>query len=239
MKRLEFIHTTLMLMGLSRVKYQNSFGMDPYLLIGKGSPELVGKNYALLPEASEAFEAMASEAKKEGILVKIVSSYRSFERQKSIWNSKFSNFKAQGMSDSKAIEKIIEYSTLPGTSRHHWGTDIDLIDTSQPAEGDVLVPQKFHQDGPYVQLRKWMDKHAESFGFYLPYTDDSSRTGFEYEPWHYSFAPLSKPMLKDYLELNHAQWILSEDLEGGEVVGKEFLESYLETHVKGINPTLL
>ena len=57
-----------------------------------------------------------------------------------------------------AIEKIIEYSTLPGTSRHHWGTDIDLVLGDIEVEGDLLLEEHFHQGGPYEKLRLWMEK---------------------------------------------------------------------------------
>ncbi len=239
MNRIEFINTALVLLGLSRFQSNKNMNNDPNLLIGKGNPKLVGENYALLPEADEAFREMSAAAQKQGIKIKIVSSYRSFERQKSIWNSKFSKFKSQGMTNEKAIAKIIEYSTLPGTSRHHWGTEIDIIDAGPPAEGDVLVSQKFHDQGPYDALRAWMETYAHDYCFFLPYTQDKKRTGFKYEPWHYSFATLSKPMLKDYLELDHVKLILSDDLKGSDLLGYEFLKNYIRSHVMGIDPSLL
>jgi hypothetical protein len=239
MNRLEFINTGLALVGLSHYQSDISMNIDPYLLIGKGSPKLVGKNHVLLPKVDESFRKMYTAAQKQGIIIKVVSSYRSFDRQKSIWNRKFTNFKSQGMTDEKAIAKIIEYSTLPGTSRHHWGTEIDIIDAGPPEEGDVLLPHKFHDQGPYNTLREWMESHAQDYGFFLPYTQDENRTGFKYEPWHYSYAPLSRPMLKSYLELDLSKWILSEDLKGSDLLGGVFLEHYVQSHVKGIDPSLL
>jgi LAS superfamily LD-carboxypeptidase LdcB len=85
----------------------------------------------LLPEAGKAFEEMQKEARKAGIELEIVSAYRSYERQQRIWNRKYTSNAKQGLSPEKNIQKIIEYSTLPGTSRHHWGTDVDLIDGSK------------------------------------------------------------------------------------------------------------
>lgn len=239
MNRLEFINTGLAIMGLSQLQPDKIMNTDPLLLIGKGSPNLVGKNYALLPEADKAFQAMSAGAQKQGITIKVVSSYRSFERQKSIWNRKFLRFKSQGIQDGAAIRKIIEYSTLPGTSRHHWGTDIDIIDAGPPQEGDVLLTQKFHDNGPYNTLREWMETHAQDYGFLLPYTRDENRSGFKYEPWHYSYAPKSIPMLKHYLELDHRELIFSADLKGGDDLDQEFLESYIKSHVMGIDPSLL
>ena len=238
MDRLEFINTGLALLGLTSVPPYKNMYFDPYLLIGKGNPKLVGKNHALLIEANIALQKMTAGAKKEGISIKVVSSYRSFESQKSIWNRKFSKFKSEGINDAQAIVKIIEYSTLPGTSRHHWGTEIDIIDAIPQQEGDVLLPHKFHDNGPYNGLRKWMDTNANNYGFFLPYTQDLNRSGFKYEPWHYSFAPLSKPMLKKYMELDHAAMIVSKDLKGGDLLNQEFLENYIQSHVMGVDPSL-
>ena len=239
MNRLEFINAGLAIMGLSQLQPDKIMNTDPHLLIGKGSPNLVGKNYALLPEADKAFRAMFAAAQKQDISIKVVSSYRSFERQKSIWNRKFSRFKSQGMQDGATIRKIIEYSTLPGTSRHHWGTDIDIIDAISPQEGDVLLTQKFHDNGPFNTLREWMETHAQNYGFLLPYSRDENRSGFNYEPWHYSYAPKSIPMLKQYLELDHRELIFSVDLMGVDNLDQKFLESYIKSHVMGIDSSLL
>ena len=102
------------------------------------------------------------------IKIIIVSSYRSFERQKQIWNKHFSNYKKQEVSDEQAALKIIQYSTIPGTSRHHWGTEIDIIDAKPKMEGDVLLTHKFHDQGPYNELRLWMESNANQYGFYCP-----------------------------------------------------------------------
>lgn len=239
MDRFEFINTAIAITGLGFIQPYKSMNIDPHLLIGKGNPKLVGKNHALLPQADKSFQEMHTAAQKDGISIKVVSSYRSYEKQKSIWNRKFSNFKDQGITDEEAISKIIEYSTLPGTSRHHWGTEVDIIDASPLENGDVLIPEKFHGQGPYNMLREWMEENAQNYGFLLPYTQDEKRTGFKYEPWHYSYAPLSQPMLKDYLELDHAQWILSEDLKGSRLLGAAFLEDYIKSHVMGVAASLL
>ena len=103
---------------------------------------------------------------------------------------------------NQVISKIIEYSTIPGTSRHHWGTDLDIIDANSTYKGDVLVPSKFHGTGPFCKLKEWMDNNAANFGFKLVYTDTPTREGFKYEPWHYSFAEISKPMLSEYRNID-------------------------------------
>ena len=71
---------------------------------------------------------MKQAAAEDGIQIKIVSSSRSFERQLAIWNAKYIQNEENGLDPIENIRKIIEYSTIPGTSRHHWGTELDLID---------------------------------------------------------------------------------------------------------------
>ena len=66
----------------------------------------------------------------------------------------------------------------------------------------MLVSKNFHGSGPFNKLRKWMESSAEKFGFLKPYNQDPERKGFNYEPWHYSYAEKSIPMLNAYLELD-------------------------------------
>ena len=84
-----------------------------------------------------------------------------------------------------------------------------------------------------------METNSKDYGFHLPYNRDKHRTGFKYEPWHYSYAPKSIPMLNQYLNIDHEKLILSSDLNGAEIIDHEFLESYIKTHVIGIEPSLL
>ena len=83
-----------------------------------------------------------------------------------------------------------------------------------------------------------MEKNANRFGFYLPYTDNPKRKGFNYEPWHYSFAPLSIPMLQEYLKLDLINLLVPKDLNGENSIDEKFLESYIDENVLGINPKL-
>jgi LAS superfamily LD-carboxypeptidase LdcB len=208
-------------------------------LIGKGSPVFFGEGYSLNEEAYKAFLEMKDAALKDGINIKVVSSYRNFEKQKSIWETKYKRFTSQGLSPQDAINKIIEYSTIPGTSRHHWGTDIDIIDENGKYSGDVLVPSKFHGNGPFCKLKDWLDLNANKYGFYLVYTNNSNRKGFKYEPWHYSYASVSIPMLKAYKKLNIKNILLEENLLGSEYFTDEFIDKYLKENVLDINAELI
>ncbi len=208
-------------------------------LMGKEDIELFGKDINLRKEAYEAFVDMKEAASKEGIDIAVVSSFRSFERQEAIFEGKFERFTEDGMEPLEAIDKIIEYSTIPGTSRHHWGTDVDLIDGSVKAEGDVLVPEKFEEGGPYEKFKKWMDEHSEEYGFYLVYTNVPKRRGFKYEPWHYSYAPLSVPMLSTFRKKNILQLLQREAFLGSEHFTTGFVKTYITDNILDINPDLL
>lgn len=204
---------------------------------------LVGKvNYksnGLPAPVQKAFDAMRLEANKAGIDLRVVSGYRSYDRQQAIWNRKFNKYQKQGLSTEQIFDKIVEYSTVPGTSRHHWGTDLDIIDASATYSGDVLVPSKFHGNGPFCKMKEWMDQHAADFGFELVYTSNSNRTGFKYEPWHFSYVPLSRKHYKDYLEnINLKEFLRSQRILGMDDITDERLDRYLLEHVQGINPTL-
>jgi LAS superfamily LD-carboxypeptidase LdcB len=207
-------------------------------LIGKGNPEFYGDGYQLQKDAYESFLLMKAEAKKSGIDIQIVSSYRSFEHQKRIWARKYNKFIAEGLSPSKTIQKIIEYSTIPGTSRHHWGTDIDIIDGSKKAPKSVLNPNNFIDNNIYSELRVWLENNANKFGFYLVYTNEVSRKGFKYEPWHYSYKPLSKPMLKQFLRVDIQKLLKSEKLVGSEHFTDEFIDKYIIQNICAINTVL-
>jgi len=85
-------------------------------------------------EAYAQFIKMYEAASKAGINLKIKSATRNFDYQKGIWERKWTGAtKLSDMTDASTIAdarlralKILEYSSMPGTSRHHWGTDIDL-----------------------------------------------------------------------------------------------------------------
>ena len=227
----------LMLPGILFAQEQD-FTMEE--LMGKADIELFGENINLRKEAHDAFLEMKEAALKDGIDIKIVSSFRDFDRQVNIFERKYINYTdQQGMEPLEAIDKIIEYSTIPGTSRHHWGTEIDIIDGNGKAEGDVLVAEKFEQDGPFGKLKAWMDENSEKYGFYLVYTDEPKRRGFKYEPWHYSYAPLSIPMLTTFRKRNIMHYLDKEDFLGLDHFTTGFIKTYITDNILDINPDLL
>ena len=242
MRRRNFIKTTsFSALALSFLPMFSFSEMDISIdeLIGKGNPKLYGEGFRLRKQAYESFLKMKNEAEKEAINIQIVSSYRSFDHQNRIWTRKYNRFTKQGLSPEITLQKIIEYSTIPGTSRHHWATDIDIIDGNSKQPKHVLNEEHFHGNGPFCKLKEWMDKHSESFGFYIVYTNNANRKGFKYEPWHYSYKPLSKSYLKDYQKIDILEMIKKEKLTGSEHFGEEFIKRYINENILDINPKLL
>ena len=214
--------------------------------VTKGDLFLLGKNdlketlrSGLLPEAFIKFKQMQNDAKKEGVEIEIVSGYRSYKKQKSIWNNKYNKNFERRIFGIKNINRIIQYSTLPGTSRHHWGTDIDIIDKRFIPKGDLLIEKNYTENGIYSELFSWMKKNSNKYGFYLVYDDSSERKGFKFEPWHYSYKPLSVKFLQRFIDGNLLFKITQDSsLLGREFINNSFLESYLKENLLDINKKL-
>jgi LAS superfamily LD-carboxypeptidase LdcB len=146
------------------------------------------RNQYLRKEVYEAFTNMAAAAAKEGVKLVIISATRNFEVQKSIWERKW-QAEASIADEAERARKILLYSSMPGTSRHHWGTDVDLND----------LTNEYFESGEGLKVFQWLTAHAHEYGFCQPYTAKAGgRTGYEEEKWHWSYTPLSIPLLDAY-----------------------------------------
>lgn len=153
-------------------------------------------NGYLRKEAFDAFEKMASAAGKEGITLTIISATRNFDSQKKIWENKWNGkTKVEGkdlttVADlNERARLILLYSSMPGSSRHHWGTDMDLNS----------LDNNYFSSGEGLKIYQWLTKHGAEFGFCQPYTSKvNGRTGYEEEKWHWSYLPLSKLFLEEF-----------------------------------------
>ena len=208
-------------------------------LMGKGTPKLFGNGYKLRETAHLAFLKLKADALKDGIKIQVVSSYRNFDHQKRIWERKYNRYINQGLTPQQSIKKIIEYSTIPGTSRHHWGTDLDIVDANVKQPNSLLNPKHFNTLGPFCKLKEWMDINAEHYGFYLVYTERKDRKGFKYEPWHYTYKPLSGAYLKQYKALDIKTILKNDKLEGSNAFTEQFINNYISENILDINPELL
>ena len=213
--------------------------MDLNIVRGIKKPDLVGDSILLERNTYYAFKKMEDAAKKDGFNLKIVSAYRGYERQKHIWNNKYNKFtNTHSLEPLKAIKEIIRYSTIPGTSRHHWGTDIDIIDENYSDQENVLMTSKFEKGGVFYNVKKWLDLNSEKFGFYITYNNNPNRKGFDYEPWHYSYAPVSIKILDILMNSEIKKIIEKESINGVEYFNDEFISKYINENILDINPAL-
>jgi len=177
-------------------------------------------------EAVTSFLAMRDAAADAGIDLEARSSFRDFDRQLLIWNRKWTGERAlldrQGgllecdrLTDAQRLDAILCWSAIPGGSRHHWGSDVDVIDAASVPPGYTveLVPAEYAQAGIFGRLSSWLEENMSRFGFYRPYRNDHG--GVSPEPWHLSYAPVALPALESF-----SMSILRRVIESSEIAGR-------------------
>ena len=201
---------------------------------------------ALHCDVLEPFLALKAAAASSGIDLQIASGFRDFGAQLRIWNMKYRGerplYDAAGnvrdhasLNRSELIEGILCWSALPGASRHHWGTDLDVIDRAAMPDGFryKLVPEEFAADGVFNRLNEWLTANMARFAFYRPYAE--YRGGVHAEPWHLSFAPIAT----EALSLLTPE-LVAETVRNSEVLGKDQVIARLpdiyRTYVANIAP---
>lgn len=233
-----FAQADLHLLG-GRFRPESRKGFSP--LAARFSP---GRAQYLDERTLAAFDKLAAAARAAGFELTVVSATRNFSVQKTIWEQKFSGLRrvagkdlgrTQPDEELRALE-ILKYSSMPGTSRHHWGTDFDLHEAK--LTGAALSNETLSK-GRGLQLYNWLNTHAGEFGFCQPYRGDPSARnagryahGYEEERWHWSYRPLSAEYLKAFTE--HAGALVPTGFLGDKA-GKRF---YLD-YVKNIDPGCL
>ena len=164
-------------------------------------------------KAFDSFIKLQDKAKKAGFELSALSGFRGYDQQKRIWNKKAKGeadlWDAQGeiklsfndLSETELLHTIMRWSAVPGGSRHHWGTDLDIIDLNVvPKNYQIqLIPEEVEEGGMFAPMHEWLDqqiKNDTAEGFFRPYSKD--KNGVAKERWHISFSPLSKPAYESY-----------------------------------------
>lgn len=157
------------------------------------------------PGIADAFQALRQKASNAGFDMRIASGYRSFDRQLLIWNDKALGVRPvlddvgrpvdmSQLNDDEKVFAILRWSALPGASRHHWGTDIDVYDASRMPDGYQLqlTTEETESDGVCAEFHQWLTQELERNpgGFYRPYVKGVG--SISPEPWHLSYAPLAR-----------------------------------------------
>jgi hypothetical protein len=173
------------------------------LLIGQFNPsetngfskvpdEMCSKPMYVQTEVLSVFVKMREAAAKDGINLYIVSGTRTFNDQKAIWERKWNSLISTNKDSMAVANEILKFSSMPGTSRHHWGTDIDL----------VSVDPAYFESEAGDRIYKWLILHAHEYGFCQVYSnkEETGRSGYSMEKWHWSYMPISTLYLKAYVE---------------------------------------
>ena len=158
------------------------------------------KRHYLRKEAALALRDMIAAFRIDHPKVEIFvkSSTRTFRDQKKIWDDKWSGpapaAGKEASRDWKVPRKralvILRYSSMPGTSRHHWGTDFDI--------NNLTNRYYDREDGKIVY--DWLRANAARFGFCMPYPA-GRKGGYLEERWHWSYMPLSGEFTREWLDL--------------------------------------
>lgn len=155
------------------------------------------------PEAGAALKRLADRAEAAGLSLAVASGYRDYARQLTIFNGKVRGQRRVYDDDGAVVpppespdlawlHTILRFSALPGTSRHHWGTDFDVWSPGAVQAGYVLqlTPAEYANGGVFGELSNWLGDliaRDDAEGFYRPY--DIDRGGVAPEPWHLSYRP--------------------------------------------------
>lgn len=198
--------------------------MPEGLLSGEFDPSQYDGIFTVLPEGyadktiyvrrstGEALVRMSDAARQDGVPLRVVSGFRSHKHQKSIWERKWAEF--SGSRREKTVQ-VLQYSSFPGTSRHHWGSDVDF--------NSVNPDYWLSAEGMKTHL--WLRKNAARFGFCEPYSGDRHQ-GYANEPWHWSY-------LADAQDINqaadpaHLNKLLQSEISGADTLTAADLQPYV------------
>lgn len=184
------------------VKPKNFEKIEKNILLGKfdykkdSNFSIVSSKYSsktiyLRKEVLQKFDQMYDAALKDGIKLVIISGTRSFNHQKYIWDRKWAK-NILKMDSISTVKEIMKYSSMPSTSRHHWGTDIDLNS----------LENSYFEKGEGKKIFDWLVANAFKYGFHMTYDnqEETKRTGYKMEKWHWSYMPISKQFLIQFNE---------------------------------------
>jgi LAS superfamily LD-carboxypeptidase LdcB len=190
------------------------------------------KGQYLRKETAESLSLMLRDFKKDNpkIKISVISATRNFISQKTIWEEKWTGKRkisgAPSISEikdpAKKGELILQYSSMPGTSRHHWGTDFDINQLNN----------EYYTKGEGKAIYNWLVNNAAKYGFYQPYTTGRD-AGYKEEKWHWSYLPLSKIFISDWN--NHYNSMKSNFWKELPFKGVEYVGHLAPVYVNSIN----
>jgi len=210
------------------IRESNLYLLQEYDLFGISDQHLVSFSKPTLkvhPQLVPALSALTQKAAEAGFDMRIASGFRSFERQLLIWNNKASGVRSvldqfgqpialTSLKEYQQVFAILRWSALPGASRHHWGTDIDVYDVSRmPADYQLQLTMEETQGNGYCSaFHRWLTQELQRSpnGFFRPYV--AGVGGIAPEPWHLSYAPLARSFATQLTEASLRKIIKETDI---------------------------
>ena len=129
----------------------------------------------IIDDLKDMMDAM----KSEGLSPIVCSSFRTHEKQQSLFDRQVQAQKALGLSDEEARKEAGKAVAVPGTSEHETGLAVDSVALSYQ-----ILDEKQEQ----TDEQKLLIKNCYDYGFILRYPNGKSDiTGIIYEPWHYRY----------------------------------------------------
>lgn len=204
------------------------FGGDGQLgaVHGKGKGNLVAinsrytnKNELVHSQVLNPLMRLIQKAEQDGVRLSIVSAYRSYDHQKSIWERKWGDSANDDIGKAKSILRL---SSFPGTSRHHWGTDIDFNS----------VATSYWQSGEGQRAYQWLKNNAPNFGFCEVYGKGRSQ-GYDFEPWHWSYMPVANQYYAQITNPSVLNTALSQNIKGA--AAARAASNQIMTHITALS----
>ncbi len=156
------------------VNFENALPEDFFVEL-----KWLDQKHAVDARCYDALQRMLEDCRKEGLEPLICSSYRTREKQESLFSNKVQRLLDQGYSYEDAVETGSGEVAVPGKSEHQTGLAVDIVD-----ERYQLLDER--QETTDVQ--KWLIANSWKYGFILRYPPKKSHiTGIIYEPWHYRY----------------------------------------------------
>ncbi len=135
----------------------------------------------------------AAKVKNWGQMPTIASGYRTYEKQKQLYEDKIKSYRNKGYSKEKAKEEAEKWVAIPGYSEHQLGLAVDI-------------------NGATYDLYLWLQDNSYKYGFIFRYKGDKTNiTKTAEEVWHYRYVGVEEATeiyeknlcLEEYLEIKN------------------------------------
>jgi len=186
----------------------NANDMLPY---GLGNPDLVEAQTGYFVDRAIVgdLNKLTDACREAGFELRIESAYRPFEKQLSIWNRKARGelqlLDANGepmqrpADEEELMYAILTWSALPGASRHHLGTDIDVVDGGACPPGYEVQLTPAECTGIFAKFHEFLTariREGAAFGFERVFAP--GRGKIRPEGWHIAHLPTSRKRLENF-----------------------------------------